>query len=168
MKAFILIFFLFNSFSAVFAQGVWNIKYISIDSLNTKLVGKEVRLDFKTSEYDTLNKDFDIRYVLSKNDTVTLEVDGQNIELIEDWKFYVDHGVLKDQTLQIKTKHQVIREQFIESINDATIVVKMNFYKPANCKTQKMTLSESKLVTIDKKLIKGVLFRRNCQVSQRY
>lgn len=158
IKALISMFFLFTSFSIVFAQGAWNMKYVSIESLNIKFIGKEVRLDFKSSEYDTLAKDFNIRYILSKRDMVSFEIDGQNIEFKEDWKLYVDHGVLKDQTLQGKNRLQVIREQFIESINDSTIVVKMNFYKPENCKSQKMILSDSKLVTIDKKIIKGVLF----------
>ncbi len=164
MRVFILIFFLFNSVSLVVAQGSWDLGYVSIASIQNGWMNKEIRLDFKSSKSDIITGNisvFKIRDLLSKNDKVTLEVDGQNIELIEDWKFYVDHGALKDQTLQIKNKQQVIREQFVESIHDSTIVVKMNFYKPANCKTQKMTLSESKLVTIDKKLIKGVLFRHN-------
>ncbi len=164
MKTFISIFFLLNSVLFVNAQGVWNMNYFSIDSLNINWIGKEIRLDFKSSNSDTINGSISllkIRELLFKRDTVILEIDGEKKEYIENWKLYVDHGVLGDQALMDKNKSQVIKEQFIESINDSTIVVKMNFYKPEQCRSKKMTLSSSKLVSIDKQLIKGVLFRRN-------
>lgn len=164
MKIFISIFFFLNSILFVNAQGAWDINYISIDSLNNNLIGNEIRLDFKSSNSDTINGSISllkIRKLLFKRDTVILEVDGKKKEYIENWKFYVDHGLLRDQTLKVKNKSQIIKEQFIKSINDSTIVVKMNFYKPEQCKSKKMMLSSSKLVTIDKQLVKGVLFRRN-------
>src|SRR5690606_38032213 len=149
-----------------FAQGEWDMKYAPIDSVNNTWIGKEIRIDFKTSQDDVIIGNvslFEIRKLLSKKDTVTLKVDEREIDFIEDWKFYVDHGVLSDQTLKATSEEQSINELFIESVNDSTIIVKMNFYKPEKCKSSGMVLSDSKTITVDKKIIKGVLFRRNEQ-----
>lgn len=162
MKLSIVIYFLINNFSLVISQGKWGLGYISIDSIQESgWVNKEIRLDFKSSKSDSVTGNIDvfkIRDLLFKKDTISLEVHGRNIDFIENWKLYVDHGILDDQTLLDKNKSQVIKEQFIKSINDSVVLLKVNFYEIGTSK--KMLLQGSKLITINKKIIKGVLFKR--------
>lgn len=147
-----------------FTQGVWDIGYVPVDSVNNIWVGKEIRIDFKSSQYDTIIGNVSLlktRKLISKRDTITLEIEEKKISLIEDWKFYVDHGTINDQTLRELTGKQLINEIYIVSVNDSALVVRMNFYKFENCKSSQIILSDNKIVAIPKKVIKGVLYRRN-------
>ena len=163
-KQLIVFIFCLGVSSLGFAQGVWDIRYTPIDSVNNNWIGREIRIDFKSFEYDTISGDvslFKIRKLLSKKDIITLKIDDRKVKLIEDWKFYVDHGTINEQTLKELTEKQSINEIFIVSVNDSALVVKMNFYKIENFKPSKMLLSDDKIVTIPKEFIKGVLYRQN-------
>ena len=55
--------------TSLFSQGAWDMKYVSIDSVNSSFIDKEVRLDFKASKNDIVNGKvsvFDIRKLLLK------------------------------------------------------------------------------------------------------
>lgn len=147
-----------------FAQGGWDLAYIPTDSIDKNLAGKEVRFDFKSSSSDTISgtvSTLKIRGLLSKKDTVNLKIDGEVKVYIEEWKYYVDHGILSDQNLKGIDDTYYIKELFVESISDSTIKVKANFYNNEKCKSQKKVLSDSKIIEIDKEMIKGVLYRRD-------
>ena len=160
----LLIAFFVGSVTTSFAQGGWDLAYIPINSIDNNWVGKEVRLDFKSSSSDTISgtvSTLKIRGLLSKKDTVKLKIVGEEKEYLEEWKFYVDHGILSEQNLKGIDNAYYIKELFIESVNDSTITVKASFYNKEECKSQKKVLSDNKIIEIDKKIIKGVLYRRN-------
>jgi len=53
-KLYFTTFFLASTFVVGFTQGGWNLDYIPIDSVTIDWIGKEVRLDFKSSNYDVI------------------------------------------------------------------------------------------------------------------
>jgi len=162
MKVFISFFFLLNSVFVLNAQGSWDMKYVSIDSLNVNYIGKEIRLDFKSSQSDTLEKTINIYSLLSKRDTITLNINEKKIKFIENWRLYVDQGIIQDQSLESisdngKEKIQ-IKEIVLKSINDLTFTFEISIY---NIKCNPSALKESYItketIVIKKSKIKGFL-----------
>lgn len=52
---------------------------------------------------DTLHGELnalEVRKLLSKEDTVSLDIDGESVKFKEGWKLYVDHGALGEQILE--------------------------------------------------------------------
>ncbi len=96
---------IFNSLH-VFSQGAWNLKYFPTDSLDNSFIGKEIRIDLKSSSTDTLLYSkidaFDIRWLLYRKDTVSIMIEDYPIDFIEEWRIYPDHGVLREQFLEAK------------------------------------------------------------------
>ena len=143
---------------SAYSQGAWDINYISIEALNTSFIGKEIRIDFKASNVDTVKgevKALAIRKLLSTKDTVSLSINNKSIGFIEHWKFYADHGALADQYLESVTKEVkkriYIKGMFLESINDDSLILQAIICEP-NSKSevkQKMVISKS--------VIKGLL-----------
>ena len=157
-KEFILILFLMIGATSVFSQGAWDIKYISLDSLSPKLIGKEVKIDFKTSVTDTLQgevKALDIRKLLSKKDTVSLVLGGELVKFKESWKLYVDHGALREQTLErVETtgdERIYISEMYLVSIDEATLTLEMIVCKASG--------KNKESVIVNKSDVKGFLLR---------
>lgn len=147
-----------------FSQGGWDLGYIPIDSIEEDWVGKEVKLDFKASSSDVISNDIkaiNIRYLLAKNDTIKLNVNDIEKTYVENWNLHVDQGFLNDQNLMAVKSDFMINEIFLESMNDSLITVKMHFYKSKRCKSKKSSLKDTKSISIDRTIIKGVLFRRN-------
>jgi hypothetical protein len=146
--------------TGVFSQGAWNINYIPMDSLNNSFLGKEIRIDFKSSGKDVVlgkKDDFNVRRLLSKQDTVILDINGQEIKFIEQWRIYVDHGVLREQFLESldgssRNKIQII-EIFLESINDSSLTLEVKIYNLKN------EFKANQKITVNRTDIKGVLFR---------
>jgi hypothetical protein len=141
-----------------FSQGSWDVKYVSLDALNTSFIGKEIRIDFKASGSDTLHGEVSslrIRKLLSKSDTVNLNINNKPVQFIERWKFYVDDGTLKDQVLESVDKDEKkkirIKEMFLESINDDSLVLQAMVCGP-NSKSE-----EKQRIVISKSLVKGLL-----------
>lgn len=144
----------------LFAQGAWSIKYLPIDSLNLSYIGKEVRLDFKVSVLDSLygdsNSIYYERILLSKIDTISLNINGNIFWFVEDWLLYPDHGSLRDQKLKYsgkskKYKKSYIKEFFLIDINETSIVFEVYLYLD-----KRQTLEKHK-VKIEKSVIKGFL-----------
>ncbi len=50
-----LIAFFVGAVTTSFAQGGWDLAYIPINSIDNNMVGKEVRLDFRSSSSDTIS-----------------------------------------------------------------------------------------------------------------
>lgn len=143
---------------SVYSQGTWDINYISIGALNTSFIGKEIRIDFKASNVDTVSgevKTLAIRRLLSKKDTVSLIVNNKSVEFIEHWKLHVDHGVLTDQYLESITKEVKkkisIKGMFLESINDDSLILQAIVCMP----NSKREVKER--IVISKSVIKGIL-----------
>lgn len=153
----------------MFSQGAWNLKYVPVDSVNNSFINKKIRLDFKKTKDDTINGKvsvFDIRRLLSRQDTVSLNIKGQLYNFIENWKIYDDHGVLSEQTLvSINQKKEndktlVIKEIFIVSIDDTILTLKINIYPDSNCKkTKEDKRGEELEIVISKSILKGILLR---------
>ncbi len=138
-------------------QGAWNLKYLPLDSLNGSFIGRELRIDFKSkatrkAKYPERN----IRKIFSKRDTVTLNLSDQAIQFVENWKIYVDHAVLSDQTLQslgVSDGEQlVIREMFVRAVSKSSITVEVYTYRPGS--NERLSVQQ---INVDKSLIAGVL-----------
>ena len=157
---FVFIFFL-GAFSNGNCQGEWNLKYIPIDSLQYDLIGQEIRIDFKSNNLDTINgyiDAFTIRKLLSRNDTINLTINGTENTFIENWKIYFDCGVLSSQTLVDPQNRLSIKEIYLINFTDSTITVRVNFYKYKNYHSKKIVYYMSKIIVINKSIIKGILF----------
>ena len=160
-KLIILFVLVVNSFS-VFAQGGCNIKYIPIDLLNTNLISKEIRLDFKSTDLDVIKETpniFEIRRLLSTKDTITINVGKKNIAFIENWELRVDECILSKQTLNgvcRKNKKQ-IREVFLVSYDDKSLVLKIRLYKQNKSNSKTATKYKEETVSVLKSKIKGVI-----------
>lgn len=144
-----------------FSQGSCDVKYISLDSLNTSFIGKQIRIDFKSSEFDTLQGEvnvLDIRKMLSSRDTVNLEIGNKSIRFTEKWKVYVDHLALSEQCLESVGKHEKqkirIKEMFLESLNDSSVVLRILFSDSPN---QNKKQNKKEKMVIKKSAIKGIL-----------
>jgi len=139
----------------MFSQGGWNLEYISSASLNSSFIGKEIRIDFKASYFDSLSKEpdvFNIRRLLAKEDTVSLTINNEVMQFVEQWRIYVDHGVLNEQYLEAVNYRNAIRikQIFLESINDDSLIVQVWI-------TGIETLKQS--LTVKKSIIKGLLVK---------
>lgn len=139
----------------MFSQGGWNLRYISTASLNGSFIGKEIRIDFKASDFDTSSKEpdvFNIRRLLAKEDTVSLTINNEVMQFAEQWRIYVDHGVLHEQYLEAVNSWNTIqiRQIFLESINDNSLIVQVWM-------TGTETLKQR--LTINKSVIKGFLVK---------
>ncbi|MBA3986166.1 MAG: hypothetical protein H0X63_06270 [Flavobacteriales bacterium] len=152
----ILFIFLMMSITSAFSQGFWNIEYIPIDSLNLSLIGKEVRLDFKTSITDTIQgKVSGIRYLLLKKDTVSIVLGGKFLIFRENWKVYIDHGLLQEQTLESIENNGderiILREMYLVSIDEATLTLEVIVYNSYGKNKESIIITKSD--------VKGVLLR---------
>jgi hypothetical protein len=148
------------------SQGVWDMNYVPVNLLNESYLGKEVRLDFKSTKKDRVrnNKVISIRKLLSTRDTFTLNFESQVLQFKENWIFYPYHGILSEQNLEFdKTNSQKfqIREIYINSISNSTITIQTCLYYLEKTEYLKYVCkSQIDLkISIDKNLIKGVLFR---------
>jgi hypothetical protein len=142
-----------------FGQGGWFIKYIPVDSLNSKLIGKEVRIDFKASQSDSIEvyteNGFDIRNLLiRKEDSIELILSGNSVIFKEIWKLHIDYGSLSEQSLiSLKAgEHIQIKEMVIETINELSVVLDVIVYYSEGKK-------EREKIVIPKYKIKGLLLR---------
>lgn len=139
-----------------FSQGGWNMKYIPISSIDTTYLGKEIRIDFKANELDTINgevKILEIRRLLSNRDSVQLSVNGKEINFIEIWRLYVDQGILREQSLESINNNRIqIKEIVLKSINDLTLTFEISIY---DNKCNPSVMKEN--IIIKKSKIKGFL-----------
>lgn len=146
------------SVAQAFGQGSWDMLYLPLDSINSSLLGKEVRVDFKQSELDNYSKRTHVRRLLSKRDTVSIQISEKNYLFVEQWKFYVDHGVLKEQTLGcVDEKWQAdiyIKEVYLKGITDQFFNLEVKLYSKESSSPKSL-----EKITIPKSQVKGVLIR---------
>ena len=148
-----------------FSQGSWDIDYFVIDSLNNSFIGKVIRLDFKSNDADTLDSVVDaflVRKLLSNKDTITLKIEGKYYSVKENWKVYVDHGSLQDQTLESvdkSVKHRiVIKDMVLVSVDDSAIVINAIIHSSETGKrTNKGRRPKECQIRVDKTRVKGFL-----------
>lgn len=148
--------------SFVLAQGSWDIRYTSIDSIDKRYIGKEVRLDFKGNQEEIIKGNFrlgNIRLLLSREDTTELLIDTKMVTFVERWQLYPDQGVLNDQYLISLDKKKIVRKLFIESIEGSTMLIKAYFYTEMKRGYSHEIPSNVKFIEINKKEIKGILHR---------
>lgn len=149
-----------NVFST-YAQSAWDIGYLSIDSINPSYIGKEIRIDFKSSHDDILPREINVRKLLAKRDTVTLNVKEKEVNFIESWKIYIDWGILKDQTLKEiggdKIKEMQIREMYLQSMDESTLTLEIYIYTVYTDKDRESL--KRQIIEIEKAKIKGILVR---------
>lgn len=154
----VIIIFLMTNATNAYAQGAWDLRYIPFDSLSHAFIGKEIRIDFKATDTDTLLGDvnvLDIRKLLSKEDTISLVIAGKSIKFKESWNLYVDNGVLVEQTLKSNETNEneviYIKEMNLQTINKTALTIEVAVYSPAGISKE--------LIIINKSLIKGILIR---------
>jgi len=152
--AFVLI-LLFNS--NLIAQGGWDLVYVPVKSINSSFIGKEIRIDFKSSDKDSINGEvdvFSIRRLLSIKDTFKINLSDKPVVFTEEWKLHVDHGILKEQCLISVGKQPgyKICEIFIRAIDESSLSLDVMVCQPNGEKREEKIV----LNRID---IKGVLMR---------
>ena len=151
----ILIFFSCLLNAGSFAQGAWNIHYLPTRSIDSTFIGKEVRLDFKRNNSDTIAgpvKSLDIRGLLSTKDTVKLEIGKDSMRFVETWKIYVDHGVVSEQFLQCLEEGQSevwIKELYLKSVTRLFFTFDAVIFRERS--------QEKRQIWIPKSKVKGVL-----------
>jgi len=150
-----------NMFSVnAHGQGGWNIKYLPVDSINESLLGREVRIDFKSNPSDRIKgRVINIRKMLANRDTVNIEIAGHLMQFVENWKIYIDLGSFADQTLEsVKDKNNgtelIIREMFIRGIGKSSVTLEIYTYH-----SNDFDRSEVQEIIIEKSLIKGILVK---------
>jgi hypothetical protein len=152
--------------SGGFSQGGWFIKYLPVTSVNDSLLGKEIRVDFKSPVSKKLVDHKNIRRILSIHDTVELVVNGQRVPFVECWHIYVDYGSLKDQYLESVSDYNgerlYIKEVFPELITNTTIVSKVRLYKLQKCSTCKFDGEpyQDTSISVNRSDINGILLER--------
>lgn len=153
MRLFFLLTFLILC-SKAYSQGGWNINYTPSEIINSSLLGREVRFDFKRSSTDTLVNlkisKLDIRGLLYVEDTVELMVLGEKTSFIEKWKIYPDQGFIQDQYLESPGVSPVrIGRMILKKISDKRVYVDADLIQDGKSQTFELFL--------DKRLIKGIL-----------
>jgi hypothetical protein len=140
-----------------FSQGAWNISYLSIHVVDSSLVGKDVRIDFKASDADSVHDSvsgLEIRKLLATKDTVSLTLNNKPIKFMEHWQLYVDHGVLADQYVEgistNKTEKIYLKEMILESINQDTLTILATVYGTNNSKYKQK-------IVVPRSIVKGLL-----------
>jgi hypothetical protein len=138
-----------------YSQGAWNIKYVPTSAVDSTFIGKEIRLDFKRNNTDTITgpvKSLPVRKLLSTTDTVKLEIGKDSMSFVEVWKIYPDHGVVSEQYLQCLEAGQSevwIKEFYIKSISRLYFTLEAVIYRASS--------QEKRQVWIPKARVKGVL-----------
>ena len=157
----LLVCLLFNF--SLYSQGVWNIRYTPLESINRDFIGKNIRIDFKASENDTLvNKSrLFIRGLLSNEDVIELEINNRIVTFKENWNVYPDHGVLNEQNLRssnVDTNKTIIIEKLIlKGIHDKYLILKADVTEASNCNGKNINDLNEFEISVKKSEIKGIL-----------
>ncbi|MEK7224538.1 MAG: hypothetical protein AAB221_02510 [Bacteroidota bacterium] len=143
-----------------FSQGAWDIDYLPIDSVSSKDIGKEFRLDLKTN--NPIKQFNSIRARLSMFDTGFIYINDTSVELRENWKIYVDHGVCSEQFLvsvkeispgiKLYLGNSVIKDITIDSI---FLLSDLEFRKK-----ELVIEKRTEAIGIKKNSLSGLLYRR--------
>ncbi len=114
------VFFRLNAFS----QGSVNIEYVAIDSVNQSFIGKEIRIDFKSTN------NVDVPTSLLTGDTFTLKIKNESIKFIETWIMYIDEKLLSAQSFRSRDLNNDIQihEMILEHIDTNSIYVRATIY----------------------------------------
>ncbi|MDX2360812.1 MAG: hypothetical protein QNK23_08405 [Crocinitomicaceae bacterium] len=148
--------FFFNSYG----QGGWDIGYIQADSVSLSDIGKDVKLDFKRLKNNSFH------WNLSTQDTATLLINEEEIELVEIRIIHLDWGFYHEQYLECQNYsiNQTLRiyHTVIEDSNDNSI--KFRLYIEVYLKNKKGNLYGNprrwcRSIWIDKKQLNGLMFK---------
>jgi hypothetical protein len=86
------------------AQGGWDIRYVSSDVIDSSMLGKEVRIDFRRSAEDTVSHSepplWEVHGLLFQEDTVELMIGTERMLFAERWDLHVDMGYVSYQYLE--------------------------------------------------------------------
>ncbi len=147
------------------SQGAWDIEYLIVDSISSKDIGREVRLDFKTSNFKKPPNH--IRGYLSVYDTGILFINKIYFELREYWKIYPDHGVCSEQFLvsskeispgiSLYLGNSVIKEITKDSILISSEIELRKSYK----KRSKIIEKKTEEIWVERNKLSGFLYRKN-------
>ena len=74
------------------AQGGWDIAYIHIDSLDMKIIGKDIKLDFKSDHTINEKPHRNLMTLIGIEDTITISLNNKEVKLIEIREIYADWG----------------------------------------------------------------------------
>lgn len=115
--------------SRAIAQGGVDIEYFSIDSITNSLIGKEIRIDFKSLEKEELSYPASTFSTIF-GDTFSLKIKDQTVIFTEKWVYYIDEKLLRNQSCRSRNLHSDIQihEMTIEHMNDTSITVKAAIY----------------------------------------
>ncbi len=153
----IFVFFRLNAF----AQGSVDMEYVAIDSVNQSFIGKEIRINFKSSEEKEANSTgipafYSAR--ISRRDTFSLKIKSESIIFIERWINYIDGASLREQSFRSLYLNNPIQvyEMILEHIDTNSIHVSAIIYDLDDSYTEldkKKLELEHNLREIDKEII---------------
>ena len=139
------------------SYGTWDIKYVKGEEIDSTFLGKEVRIDFKSNEDDSLSDKTIVRRLLAESSVVKILINNVDIEFREVWKLYPDHGVLNEQMLESVGSNDrgiiQIKGIYLNDINDNSLILKANVFFVNDGKFS------YKMIDIDRKDIKGILVK---------
>lgn len=115
--------------SRAIAQGGVDIEYFSIDSITNSLIGKEIRIDFKSLEKEELSYPASTFSTIF-GDTFSLKIKDQTVIFTEKWVYYIDEKLLRNQSCRSRNLHRDIQihEIILERIDDTSITANATIY----------------------------------------
>tara|TARA_R110000850_G_scaffold185386_2_gene311100 strand:+ start:256 stop:774 length:519 start_codon:yes stop_codon:yes gene_type:complete len=111
------------------SQGGWDIEYLSIDSVDRNIIGKDVKLDLRSKSDGTKNIPAFLMNFIGLEDSVTILLGGKEIVLKEKRNIHIDWGFYDEQFLECAnfSSNETIRiyHSVIEDVNDKSILVRL-------------------------------------------
>jgi len=174
MNCFKNLIFLFLIFSNLnfYAQGGWDIGYIVSDSIDTREIGKRIKVDFKKENVkkESIKKrpteigtKFSPVWIIRKKDSIQLTIETEDYFIYEVRKIGVDYGYFDDQYLIFKSKKRRLRIFESEILDIKEDKIHFRFFKSKRKKIKSgnsQVKSIFKDIWIEKKLIDGVMYKQ--------
>jgi hypothetical protein len=144
--------------SNAYSQREWDIGYVPIDYIDDRFINKEIRLDIKRSDTDTLCRNFN--QVFATSDTCSIEIDNEIFLFYESNRSCSGFGLLNDLILsgynKDKSKKLIISKMVLTSIGISTITLKASIYIEI---PRYADLYNDYSLTFNKNNIKGLMCR---------
>jgi hypothetical protein len=146
------------------AQSAWDIRYIKMDAVGEKDIGREVKPDFLSGKKS--NDEASWRYFISSSDTATLTIDNVEIRFVEKRKIRADWGLYREQFLEsvsntapdtkLRITGTIIKAVTKDSILLASTVDVIRFKK----KKEEKTGSRVHDIFIPKNRLSGLIYQQ--------
>ena len=157
--------FLFLSANYCKSQDLLNVEYLPIDSLSSKFLEKEIRIDFKSNLLDTFifgKTAYYIYELMIPSDSIKINIEGKEFIFSEKWIMHLDWFDFNDQTLEETNNNSIdkiyIREMFLKYFDEEKLILEIYIYSYLDVFKNDNEVKEIKTIIIDRKDIKGFLY----------